>query len=257
MSERIEINGRPADADALRATALHTYWHFTAMQVRGGAVRGLDLHLDRLDAATREMFGTGLDGDRVRGHIRHALGAGADASVRVYVYEAADDVDVMVTVRPPGEMSSAPQSLQSIRYLRPLAHLKHGGGFGQEYHRRAARANGFDEVLLTGPDGLVAEGGITNVGLWDGSAVVWPDAPMLRGITMALLERWLPEAGVPSLRKTVRLADLASYRSVFVTNSRGIATVGRIDDRHLPVDADLMRTLSRVYESAPWDPIKS
>jgi hypothetical protein len=47
--------------------------HFTAIQVRGDAVRGLGLHLSRLDLATRELFGTGLDGELVRGYIRHAL----------------------------------------------------------------------------------------------------------------------------------------------------------------------------------------
>lgn len=57
---RIEVNGRPATAEALAHPALVNYGHFTAMRVRGGRVRGLDAHLRRLDAATRELFGTGL-----------------------------------------------------------------------------------------------------------------------------------------------------------------------------------------------------
>ncbi|MEV0499915.1 hypothetical protein AB0I84_20260, partial [Streptomyces spectabilis] len=30
------------------------------------------------------------------------------------------------------------QSLKSVPYVRPVAHLKHLGGFGQTYHRREA-----------------------------------------------------------------------------------------------------------------------
>ncbi|MGW5443454.1 hypothetical protein [Streptomyces asiaticus] len=56
----IEINGSPATADTLRLPALTSYGHFTAMQIRDARVRGLDLHLERLRSATRELFGGDL-----------------------------------------------------------------------------------------------------------------------------------------------------------------------------------------------------
>ncbi len=59
---RTEVDGREATAEQLRFPAF-TYGHFTAMQIRGRKVRGLALHLARLDAANRELFGVGLDGD--------------------------------------------------------------------------------------------------------------------------------------------------------------------------------------------------
>src|ERR1700679_3527084 len=71
----IEVNGGLATADGLSYPAIVNYGHFTSMQVRGGAVRGLGLHLSRLDLATRELFGTALDGELVRAYIRHALRA--------------------------------------------------------------------------------------------------------------------------------------------------------------------------------------
>ena len=100
----LEINGRAATAGELRALALGVYGHFTAMQLRGGRTRGLQLHLDRLDAASREMFGAALEGGQVRDLIRHALGARVrDASVRVIVQQPAEQEPpwVTVTVRPP------------------------------------------------------------------------------------------------------------------------------------------------------------
>ncbi|WP_207939157.1 hypothetical protein [Actinomadura darangshiensis] len=45
----IEVDGRPATAEALAHPAIVNYGHFTAMQVRSGRVRGLAAHLRRLD----------------------------------------------------------------------------------------------------------------------------------------------------------------------------------------------------------------
>jgi hypothetical protein len=58
--------------------------------------------------------------------------------------------------------------------------------------------------------------------------------------------------GLASRRAPVRLSDLGLFAAAFVTNARGIAPVGQIDDLGLPVDPVLMRTLARVYGSAPW-----
>jgi len=42
---RTEINGRTATAEELSPLAFAGFAHFTAMQVREGAVRGLEFHL--------------------------------------------------------------------------------------------------------------------------------------------------------------------------------------------------------------------
>jgi branched-subunit amino acid aminotransferase/4-amino-4-deoxychorismate lyase len=251
---QIEIDGRSATVEQLSTAAPAGYGHFTAMQVRDRQVRGLGLHLARLDAANREMFGAGLDTATVLGYIRHAMGEQThDASVRVYVYEAPDGPAVMVTVRPPGTMAPDVWRLQTVPYQRSLAHIKHIGDFGQGYYQRLARDNGFDEALLTGPDGIVCEGSITNIGFSDGTGVVWPDAPSLAGTTMQILERHLPGHGIPSRRNPVRLSGLGSFAAAFVTNSHGIAPVGQIDGLTVPVDGALMRALTQAYESAGWD----
>ena len=248
---RVEIDGRPADVDGLRAFALGGgYGHFTAMQVRDGRTRGLDLHLARLHAANRELFGRGLDRGQVRDHIRHAVGADGDGSVRVQVIAPEDAVSIMVTVRPPGAMARTPQGLLPVDYQRPAAHLKHNGGFGQEYFRRLAQRAGFDEALLTTPDGVISEGGITNVGCWDGSTLVWPDAPALAGVTMQLLRRALP-----SRTTTLRVGDLTGYDAVFVSNSRGIALVDRVGDVPLPTPEKALDVLRDAYGAVRWDPL--
>ncbi len=203
---RVEVNGSAATADRPQQLALFNYGHFTAMQLRNGRVRGLDLHLNRLDAATRELFGTSLDAGRIRSLISHALAGDRDASVRVIVFWPAKD-------------------------------------------------GGFDDALLTGPGGVIAEGAITNIAFFSESTVTWPDAPCLSGITMQLLEPRLAVGGLRTGRGPVRLADLPAFAAAFVTNSRGIAPVGRIDATDIPVSPALMKTVSEIYESIPWDPI--
>ena len=260
----IEVDGRPATEADLRLRALDTYGHFTAMQVRDGRVRGLALHLDRLDSATRELFGVGLDGEHVRSLLRHALGDVRDASFRVYVHRptgtnettgttGTTGTTLMVTVRPPATTGGRAQSLMSVPYQRPVPHIKHLGGFAQIHYGLLAGRAGFDSALLTGRGGVVSEGAIANIAFWDGGSVVWPDAPVLTGITMALVHARLPAAGLPSVHREVTLADLGRYRTAFVTNSHGIAPVSRIDETVFPGDATLLKTVTELYDDVEWD----
>ncbi|MFJ5043182.1 aminotransferase class IV family protein [Streptomyces sp. NPDC088719] len=258
----IEFDGRPATEEDLRIPALYGYGHFTALQVRDGRVRGLGPHLARLDAANRELFDLPMDGDRVRELIRHALGGAGlrDASVRVngYLPPGAERTTLMVTVREPSVMPAGPRSLMSVPYTRTAPHIKRPGEFGQTYYGILAGRAGFDEALLTAPGGVVTEGAITNIGFWDGSSVVWPDAPALIGITMTLLEQGLERAGRPSARRPVTLKGpdgVGRYPAAFICNSQGIAPVRRIDDTAFAVDEELMRELGAVYDGAPEETV--
>jgi branched-subunit amino acid aminotransferase/4-amino-4-deoxychorismate lyase len=244
---KIEIDGDRVDAATLWSTT-SGFGHFTAMQVRARRTRGLSLHLRRLEAANRELFGAELDQELVRELVRHALGDVQDASVRVYVFESDGAPSVMVTVKDPGGVAG-PQRLQSVRYQRPDAHLKHLAT-GQGYYGRLARRNGFDDALLTSADGTVSETAVANIGFFDGPGIVWPDAPLLHGITMQLLEQTLP-----SRRARVRVQDFAAFSGAFVANARGIAAVSHVDDVSLPVQAGRMEVVDEAYAAVPWDAI--
>lgn len=259
----MEIEGAPATEAALAEIALETFGHFTAMQVRGAAVRGLDLHLDRLDAANRELFGEPLDRERVRALIRHALGADAgrpaepDASVRVIVrgIAATGATRVIVTVAAAAEPPKHPLRLKSVAYQRELAHLKRPGDFAHAYHLREVERAGYDEALLTGPDGRIAEGGITNVAFFDGRELLWPDGPALSGITMQLVVPQLAKQGIDSRISRVTVAELGRFAGAFAANSRGVVAIGSVDELEIPVADTLMQAVHAAYESVPWDAI--
>jgi branched-subunit amino acid aminotransferase/4-amino-4-deoxychorismate lyase len=247
---RLEIEGRSVSAEVLWSIA-SAYGHFTAMQIRDARTRGISLHLDRLEAANKELFGTELDRGRVRELMRHALGETLDASLRVYVFESGDQPATMVTVKPPGDVAT-PQRLQSARYQRPDPHVKHLAT-GQGFYTRLARRKGLDDALLTGDNGLVAESATANICFFDGAGFVWPDAPQLRGITMQLLERRLPELGVATSRAPVWLRDITSFPGTFLTNARGVAAVSQIDDTQLAINSEQLELLADAYASVPWE----
>jgi branched-subunit amino acid aminotransferase/4-amino-4-deoxychorismate lyase len=241
---RIETDGRPATAPEL----FSTYGHFTAIQVRGGGVQGLSNHLDRLDAAHRELFGRELPGERVRDLVRHALDGTADASVRVMLRDAER---VTVSVAEPHHPPAAPQRLRSVPYLRPFAHLKHLGGFAQLEWARRVRLDGYDDALLTAPDGAVAESSTANIGfLQDDGAVVWPDAPQLHGTAMRLVE-----AITPSSRRPVLLDGVAAFAGAFLINSIGVVAVASIDDLALPDAEPLLAGVVERLSAVPWEPV--
>ena len=83
----IEINGQSANVEDVHRVATWNYGHFTSMQVRDGMVRGLDLHLRRLEGRAHALFGEKAEHDegRIRELIRHGLGEERAASVRVTV----------------------------------------------------------------------------------------------------------------------------------------------------------------------------
>lgn len=241
---RIETDGRPAAPEDL----FGTYGHFTALQVRGGGAQGLEHHLDRLDTAHSELFGRPLPGDRVRELVRHALAGTADASVRVMLRDAER---VVVSVAPPQGPPAAAQRLRTVPYLRPFPHLKHLGSFAQLEWARRVRKEGYDDALLTAPDGAVAESSIANIGFLDADgSVVWPDAPQLHGTAMRLVE-----ATTPSSRRRVLPADAAGFAGAFLVNSIGVVPVASIDGVPLPDPAGHLVPLTARLAAVPWDAI--
>ncbi len=245
------VDGERPSADALTLLAVVNDGHFTAAQVRAGAVRGLALHLQRLAAQHSGLYGEPLDTDRVRARMRRAVAERPDAYLRVVVRP---DGSVTTVVRPPVEPNAAPQSLLPVVYERPFAHVKHVGTFGAIHHARLAERAGYDDALLVAHDGRIAESSVANLGFVDrDGVVVWPDAPALAGITWQLLERALPAAGIPTLRRPITVGSAASYEAAFLTNSIGVTPVGRIGELAFVADHPVIARIREVYAGLPWD----
>jgi branched-subunit amino acid aminotransferase/4-amino-4-deoxychorismate lyase len=256
----VHRNGRPATTEDLAPLAFAGYAHFTAAQVRGGRVRGLDLHLERLRTASVTLFGRALPDDRVRSYLRAAVEEGpADASLLATVYQPAGefttgkgDLDVLVRTGPPASGPEGPLALTAVEHERDLPAVKHVGEVAKTYLLRQAVAQGLDDAAFVDRRGRLSEATIWNLAFWDGDAVVWPEADVLRGITMGILRRQLEGLGVPQREKGVMLADLPTLRGAVVMNSwtPGVA-VRRIGPVPVPEAPEFLELLHRAYAAEP------
>lgn len=259
----ILIDGVPAAPADLAHVALVNYGAYTSFRVEGGGVRGLDLHLQRLEASALELFGEAAGEARLRALMRRAVDGKADCWLRVSLF--APEISprtpdwrglprVMTTTSAPPPPLAGSVRLQTQTYAREAAHLKHVATFGLIRARREARAAGFDDALFVDAAGRVSEGSLWNIGFLRGDQVVWPQAPMLAGAAQALVQRGLEAVGLTGVTEPVAVADLARFDGAFICNSATPAcAVDSIDDhRYRP---PLLPALQAAWASQPCQPI--
>jgi branched-subunit amino acid aminotransferase/4-amino-4-deoxychorismate lyase len=255
-----ELNGRPATVTELETLALANFGHFTSMRVDDGTVRGLALHMERLVRDCQKVFAADLDAGSVLDYVRHATrGRVGSYTVRVTIFDPKIDLgnvgdqvepQVLVTIRSAGAMPSPPLTIKTYPFTRDTAEVKHIGLFGQLRCRRAAKLAGFDDAIFTEADGRLSEGATWNLGfVRDEGEVIWPDAPVLPGVTMQLLQQEHAHTVGP-----VKLTDLGEMRAAFATNtSIGVRAIRRINDIDLPTDNPTCSTLQKIYADLPGD----
>lgn len=261
----LSVDGAPATPGDLACLALVNYGAYTSFRVEDGGVRGLDLHLARLEAEAVELFGEPVGESRLRALMRAAVGDRAACWFRVslFSHEVSPRTPdwrgvprVMIAVSPsPAPFGDGPR-LQPQTYAREAAHLKHVATFGLIRARRAARAAGFDDALFVDGDGRISEGSLWNIGFLRDGDVVWPQAPMLAGVAQALVQRGLAGVGLEGGAEPVRLADLGSFDAAFLCNSATPAcAVAAIGDRIFPARPALIDRLRTAWASNPVQPI--
>lgn len=259
-SYAIHIDGEPATIEALAPVIVSNYGAFTSIQVEDGAVRGLDLHLDRLRDEALALFGVAVPEARLRERMRAALeGLNGRHSLRVQLFLetvtmrtawAKGEPGVLTVVSAPANPLCDPLRLQTQDYAREMPELKHNATFGLTLARRNAKAAGFDDALFVGPDGVVSEGSIWNIGFVEDGRIIWPRAPMLRGVGQRLLENGLDLVGLDSESRLIDRAALAGFRSAFICNSATPACpVAHIDGQALDVDPALIDRLQAAWAS--------
>lgn len=240
LSATILIDGLPATPDDLAHQALVNYGAYTSFRVEDGAARGLDLHLARLEQAAVELFGESPGEAEFRRLMALAV-AGRDACwLRVSLFSP--DIGhrdsafvgrpkVMTSVSPAPPPLANRVRITAMPYAREAPHLKHLATFGLVRARRAARAAGFDDALFVDGEGRVSEGTLWNIGFVLGDRIVWPHAPMLAGVTQALITRGLPQVGLTRETRPVRLDEIGAFDGAFLCNSATpVCPITAIDD---------------------------
>ena len=238
------------------------YSHFTAMQVRNHAVRGLDLHLDRLRAASTALFGTHLPDDLIRAHLRTALVAGPkDSSVTYFIAASPGEfepdgpktrLDSYIRVSDAATPPAGPLTLDVVTHERDLPEVKHVGEVGKTLYLRRAQSRGFDDALFIDHENRIAEATIWNIAFWDGDAVLWPQASMLDGVTQQIVARQLTRAGVRQRTRPIHIDEVGKGISAAIMNSWTPAIpISRIGDHALRTAPEFIETLHKAYEGEP------
>ena len=259
------VDGEPASQADLGYHALFNYGAYTSFRVEDGGVRGLELHLARLDASAVELFGEAVGEERLRDLMRGALGDRTEAWLRVSLFSP--DIwmreaswrgrpKVMIGVfNPPPPLAKALR-VQIQTYAREAAHLKHAATFGLMRARRAARDAGFDDALFADATGQISEGSLWNIGFLSGNDIVWPRAPMLAGVAQALIERGLGQAGLAGRAARVHVDDLRNFDGAFICNSATPAcAVTTIGEHAFATDTAMIDRLTAAWASNPVQPI--
>lgn len=259
------VDGQPASQADLTYHALFNYGAFTSFGVESGGVRGLDLHLARLEASALELFGETVGEGRLRELIRSALADRQAAWMRVSLFSPEvwtrephwiGAPKVMIGVfTPPGPLASGVR-LQPQVYGRDVPHLKHVATFGLLRARRRARQAGFDDALFTDPAGLISEGSLWNIGFWRGDEVIWPQASMLEGVAQTLIRQGLDRGGVRQHLRPLTLDDLADLEGAFLCNSATpAAAIAAIGAHQFGDTGEFLRHIEAAWRSNPCQAI--
>ena len=233
-----ELDGSPATTEDLEALALTNFGHFTSMRVgEDGTIRGFSHHMQRLARDCQLVFGVQLDTDHVANLVRRTI---AERKPPLTIRATVVDPDlgmgnigdpahpkVLITVRAASSLPASPTTAKTYMFSRELPAVKHIGLFGQLRLRREAQLAGFDDAIFVELDGRISEGVTWNLGFVDQDGqVVWPDAPVLPGVTMRLLQDTHE-----SVTRPVARAELSTMRAAFSTNvSIGVRPITAIDE---------------------------
>ncbi|AGI24534.1 hypothetical protein H681_13320 [Pseudomonas sp. ATCC 13867] len=255
-------NAQSASAADLAPLAFAGYAHFTAMQVRDGGIRGLDLHLERLRNASQRLFGQSHADEEIHAALRAALEqAPADTSLMATVYSPAGEFTVagpehwpelLVRTAPPSDGPQGPLSLAIAGHERVLPEIKHVGEVAKTWYLREAVAAGFDDAIFADQRGRLSEATIWNLAFWDGESVIWPRAKMLAGTTQGILQRQLAALGVRQAVLSIDRQDLPRLAGAVVMNSWTPAVpVNRIAEVEIPPAPAFVELLRSAFEAEP------
>lgn len=259
------IDGEPASAAVLAHQVLFPYGAFTSFRVEGGGVRGLGLHLARLETAAIELFGEAAGEARLRELMRGALKGRSDAWLRVSLFSRevwmretnrVGPPSVMVGVFDPPPPLALSMRLHPQTYQREAAHLKHAATFGLMRGRRLAKQAGFDDALFVTEAGWISEGTVWNIGFIMGERIVWPEAPMLAGVAQTLIRDNLAAVGLESETRPVQLEEIAEFDGAFICNSATPAcAVDAIGARRFSPDHGTVARVAEAWSRAPVEPL--
>lgn len=249
----MELDGRPATAAQIAQLGLAPYGHFTSMRVDDQRVKGLALHMDRLQRDCGYLFGVDLDTDKVRALVRQSVGGKLGTFVvRVTVYDPelslghpdSQDPHILVTSREVPSAALPPLRVCTLPYERETPWIKHVGLYGSMVVRREAQRSGYDDAIFVAREGRLSEGVTWNLGYVIDGQPYWTDARVLPGVTARLVD----EAHGSLPVKVLREEGLGQIDAAFATNtSVGVRPISVINEFEYDPEHPVLQKLRDEY----------
>lgn len=233
---------------------------FETIAIQNGNRIFLEAHLSRLAKAARDLLEISSPQiseilDAARGIPRFQEDTGV---LRIYITAGEGGLSDPCTaprafaIFETAEVLSGPGSglrLMSSREVSPV--VPGGWKTGNYWHNiralRSARSAGFDEALLTGPDGSLIGGATGNLFCVINGQLLTP--PVASGARPGVVREWVIEAA-GAMEAPLMHDDLLAAEEIFLTNSRmGIASVSRWEDLPLASRAFAKTLGSEYFES--------
>ena len=239
------------------------YGFFETIRVDQGGIRFLGAHIIRFNKTWQQLFNSDipdLSWDAIIHQVIHENGLESQVvAVKVMAaWGSRDrppfDYNIIVLARPyshrlngknePGlKLATYPQARQT-----PFADHKTLNYLYYYLAGKWAVDQGYDEALITNPDGSISETNSANIFLINGKKVLKPKSPhVLPGIMERIVEEQLFEWGYDMEKTTLFPKDLFNVDEVFVTNSlMGVAPVLAIDGNVIKSSSGLCNKLNEI-----------
>ena len=249
----VSINGLLVEPKAAAVSVFNpaiygAFGVYESMQMRDGVIFHFEDHLERLVTSAR-LIGLPLAGDgptiarwtteMIDAH-RRALpnGQAETATVRLFAVGASGPEEPPQTfiwlqplARPRPDDYVKGLGAVTFHGERAMPQSKSLNTLVNTLARQKATASGENEGLLVDRHGHIAEGSSSNLFVvQDGSLILPPDEEILAGVTLQIVLKLAPDAGIPVVRRAIPLASLAQWDEAFLTStSRHVLPLVRVD----------------------------
>jgi hypothetical protein len=221
MIRATNATGHDASAAELlnRLNAIET--HATTVAVRGGAVHGLDEHIDALLRATTPRFGSTAITTAVHDALRRAIDEqDDDSTVRIDLYRGrADEAYSILLFAEPTNSPTSPAELE------------------------------VDGTPVCAFDVRTSAG---NICLVTDHRFVWPESPHPHTVTARLIHKNLQSMCLRTVILPVSADDLAKFDGAFVVGAFGAVPLSTIDKHSYLTDATDAHALRTAFELTAW-----
>jgi branched-subunit amino acid aminotransferase/4-amino-4-deoxychorismate lyase len=248
----------------LQSLMLYNYGVFTTFLFQGGKVKGLDLHLQRLQADCQALFGSKPSNLEIKQQLQRFLqefGSAETVVIRITVFpqtfslthpENINHLNILVTGRIANPIQPKPLKLMEVEADRPFPHHKTTTLTVNLYARRIAKQHGYDDALLI-HRGLVTEGTTWNIFFLQGNHLFTPPLTdgLLPGIVRGQILQGASHSGFHVWEKSIEPETYEAYDSCFICNSvLGIVTVACVQTKiqHFNHQSKTVVYIQELYE---------